>query len=697
MRLKTVSSLTALVVAIQSANLMAQEQTSAGSNNTQAEEIMTIVVTGSLRDTSLQELPTSVSVIDQQALQQRGATQMEDVIGLTPNVNFAGGSNRARFYQIRGIGERSQFVEPLNPSVGVIVDGIDMSGIADGASLLDVEQVEVFRGPQGTLYGANALAGLINVKSNDPSDEFEGSIETTLADYDTRKLNAVISGPATESVGYRLAVQSVNSDGFTRNDYLKRDDTHNQDELTLRGKIRIDAADDLTVDLTALHINNNNGYDAFSLDDPRRTISDQPGHDRQKTTAFAIATDYTGFNAFDLQTNVSVSDADLEYGYDEDWTYDGFHPYGYSSTDNYIRDRKTATADIRLVSASGAELFNGSTKWVTGIYAYDQQVDMTREYTYQGNDFTSEYDSQRFALYGQLDTALSDLWSLTTGLRVEQWQADYKDSEGVDSDPDETLWGGRIALEYLLNSDTIAYGLISRGYKAGGFNSNGTLPEALRTFDTEYMWNYELGLKGDWLNSRLQGQLAFFWQQREDVQIKGSRQVARDDGSTEFIDYTANSAEGHNYGVELEGRWLATSQLTLSGSVGLLQTELKESGASYDGRDQAYAPSYQMMLAALYQHGSGWYSQLDVEAKDKFYLSDRHDEQTDDYALLNARIGYRAKDWDISLWAKNLTDKDYIVRGFGAFGNDPRNDYTTEPYYQLGAPRLVGMTAKLDF
>lgn len=696
MSLKSVSTLTALVVAIQSANALAQEQNNLFPDS-QAEEMMTIVVTGALRETTAQELPTSVSVIDQHVLQQRGATQMEDVIGLTPNVNFAGGSNRARFYQIRGIGERSQFVEPLNPSVGVIVDGIDMSGIADGASLLDVKQVEVFRGPQGTLYGANALAGLINVKSHDPSDKLEGSVETTLADYNTTKLNAVISGPATESVGYRLAIQSVNSDGFTHNDHLNRDDTHNQDELTLRGKIRIEASEDLTLDLTALHVNNDNGYDAFSLDDPRHTISDQPGHDRQETSALAIATDYTGFDAFDLQTNVSLSDSDLEYGYDEDWTYEGFHPYGYSSTDNYIRDRKTATADIRLVSAPGAELFNGSTQWVTGLYAYDQQVDMTREYTYLDNNFTNEYDSQRLALYGQLDTVLSDLWSLTTGLRVEQWQADYKDSEGVASSPDETLWGGRIALEYQLNTDTIAYGLVSRGYKAGGFNSNGTLPEELRTFDTEYMWNYELGLKGDWLNSRLQGQLAFFWQQRKDVQIKGSRQVERADGSTEFIDYTANSAEGRNYGVELEGYWLATPELTLSGSAGLLQTKLEESGASYDGRDQAYAPNYQLMLSALYQHGSGWYSQLDVEAKDKFYLSDRHDEQSDNYTLLNGRIGYRTADWDISLWAKNLTDKDYIVRGFGSFGNDPRNDYTTEPYYQLGAPRLVGLTAKLDF
>lgn len=687
MNLKFIGTLSTLFVAVQAANIQAK----------QTEAIETLVVTAVLRDANLTEIANSVSVINQQAIEQRGAEHLEEVLALTPNVNFAGGSNRARFYQIRGIGERSQFIEPLNPSVGVIVDGIDMSGIGDGAGLLDVQQVEVFRGPQGTLYGANALAGLINIKTNEPSDTLTSSVETSLASYDTRVLKAVVSGPASETVGYRFAVQKLDSDGFTSNDYLNRDDTNGRDELTLRGKLRIDATDDLTVNLTAMHINNDNGYDAFSLDDPRHTISDNPGHDRQKTNAFAVSTDYSGFAAFDLQTTFSHANSDLNYGYDEDWAYDGFHPDGYNSTDNYQRDRKTTSADVRLISAPGSEIFNGSTQWVLGAYAYQQSVDLLRQHTYLSSDFTSEHESRRAALYGQLETALNERWILTSGLRVERWKADYHDSEAVSSSPSDTLWGGRLALKYLLDDNTMLYGLLSRGYKAGGFNSSGSLPSELREFDSESMWNYELGLKGSWLEQRVQAQLVFFYQQRDDVQIKGSRLVTRTDGSTEFIDYTANSAEGVNYGVEIEGQWLATDQLTLTSAVGLLRTELKESGASYNGRDQAHAPSYQASLAANYEFGQGWYSRIDVEAKDDFYLSDRHNERTKAYVLLNARVGYRHSDWELSLWAKNLTDKDYIVRGFGSFPNDPRNGYITEPYYQLGAPRQVGVTAKLTF
>ena len=97
--------------------------------------------------------------------------------------------------QIRGIGERSQFIEPLNPSVGTLVDGIDFTGIAGAATTMDIQQVEILRGPQGTLYGANALAGLINLKSNQPSEQTQGNFEVSLGDYNTETVSAAVGGP----------------------------------------------------------------------------------------------------------------------------------------------------------------------------------------------------------------------------------------------------------------------------------------------------------------------------------------------------------------------------------------------------------------------------------------------------------------------------------------------------------------------
>ena len=133
--------------------------------NTAIEEV---IVTADFRDTSLLKTAASITVFDSQTITRRQARHLEQLLNLAPNVNFSSGASRGRFLQIRGIGERSQFIEPLNPSVGILVDGIDFTGIAGAATTMDIAQVEILRGPQGTLYGANALAGLINLRSNQP-------------------------------------------------------------------------------------------------------------------------------------------------------------------------------------------------------------------------------------------------------------------------------------------------------------------------------------------------------------------------------------------------------------------------------------------------------------------------------------------------------------------------------------------------
>ena len=131
-----------------------------------------IVVTAEFNHDNPFNLPMSVSVLSSDDINQRNANHLEDLLFMTPNVNYSTGASRGKFYQIRGIGERSEFTEPVNYSVGVIIDGIDFTGIALGASTFDIKQVEILRGPQGTLYGANALAGLVNMVSYNPTKDF---------------------------------------------------------------------------------------------------------------------------------------------------------------------------------------------------------------------------------------------------------------------------------------------------------------------------------------------------------------------------------------------------------------------------------------------------------------------------------------------------------------------------------------------
>ena len=664
-----------------------------------------VVVTSDFRDSTLLKTPASVTVIDSAALAQRQARHLEQVLNLAPNVNFSSGASRGRFIQIRGIGERSQFIEPLNPSVGTLVDGIDFTGIAGAATTMDIAQIEILRGPQGTLYGANALAGLINLRSNQPSDELQGDMQISLGDYDTRTLSAALGGPISESLGYRVAVQKHSSNGYTKNDFLKRDDTANIDELSLRTILDWRASDNLDMKLTLFHVDADNGYDGFSLDNTRHTLSDTPGHDRHKATAAAVESIWRGADNFKVVGLLSFADNDLEYGYDEDWAFpdictglpcDGS---AYNSADNYSRERDNASVDIKLVSELEARIFNGSTDWVLGVYWRDQDEKLLRQYTYAANDFTSDFETANKALYAQLDTQLSESITLISGLRFESRDATYSDSELVAHSVDESLWGGRLALQYQLTGNQMIYGLVSRGYKAGGVNSDSALAAEDREFDTELMWNFEAGIKGRWLDDRLQTQVAAFYQKRDDIQIKQSLVQSRDDSNAvDFTDYFGNAASGANYGVEVEFNWLATESLVWFGSLGLLSAEYDiPLSADLDSRQQAHAPGYQFAIGSSYQISDVVSFSIDVEGKDKFYLSSSHNEQSKSYELINARLNYALGEWDLSLWGRNLTNKDVIVRGFGGFGNDPRKDYATEPYYQFGEPRMFGVSGKYDF
>ena len=671
-----------------------------------------VIVTADFRDSNLLNAAASISVIDSETIDRRQARHLDQLLNGAPNVNFSSGASRGRFIQIRGIGERSQFIEPLNPSVGILVDGIDFTGIAGAATTMDIQQVEILRGPQGTLYGANALAGLINLRSNQPTEQTQGNLELSLGDYNTETLSAAIGGPLSENLGARVAVQQHSSDGYIRNDFLKRDDTDNIDELTLRSIFNWQASDELSLNLTLFHVNADNGYDAFSLDNTRQTLSDNPGHDRQEATAFALESQWQASNSSELVTLVSFADNNLEYGYDEDWAFPDIctgepcEDWEYNSEDNYIRDRKNSTVDIRLVSSEGGKIFNNSSEWIVGIYWRDQDEQLLRQQTGKAN-FSSNFDTTNSAIYGQLDTQISDVLTLTSGLRFERRSADYIDSKAVVHNVDESLWGGRIALNYQLSDQTMVYGLISRGYKAGGVNSEPDLSAENREFDTELMWNFEAGVKGSWLDSSLVTQMAAFYQQRKDIQIKQSLTQKREDSQAlDFTDYLGNSAEGSNYGLEVEFNWYVSDSLTLFGSIGLLQADYDIPLSDVlDDREQAQAPDYQFSIGSSFQFREDLVLTVDVEGKDKFYLSSNHNEQSNAYQLLNANMAYYQGNWQFSVWGRNLTDEEVIVRGFNfagftdeaSYGNDPRKFYATEAYFQLGEPRMFGLSGKYNF
>ena len=665
-----------------------------------------IVVTSDFRDTTLSNTSNSISVLSEEQLSNKAHQSFENVIGQIPNVNFSTGGSRAHYIQIRGIGERSQFIAPVNPSVGLVLDGIDVSESAMALTMFDVNQIEVFKGPQGTTFGSNGMAGVVSFQSNQPTEDFEGHIEATIGNYNTKALGIAVGGTLIDNTLLgRFSVYQNTSDGFMENKHLEKDDTQNIDELSAKGQLTYLSSDEHTVDINFAHIDVDNGYDAFTFDNTRNTYSDQPGTDAQETNAIALKSTYQINNKMHLISKASFSKSDSEYGYDDDWSYVGAFDdslWPYSAYDEYLRKREKIDIDLRLVSDEDGRIFNDTTDWTFGTYYKNQSEDLTRNYKYLPQTYKSSFDTENLAIYGQLDSNLTNKLILTTALRIENWEAKFEDNDSLNIDTDEILIGGKIGLSYQEDENNLYYATLSKGYKPGGVNPDNSLSNDARDFKTEHLWNIDLGKNFSYFENKLNNRINFFYGLREDQQVKSSSANVRSDGSTEFIDYYANAAKSHYYGVEVQTDYYADNTLHLFASLGLLKSKFDDyknpdpDSADTNGRAPAHSPEYQYNVGFDYMITDLIQIKSDVEGKDAYYFSNSHDEKSKSYALLNASISYITNDWTVTLWGKNLTDESYQTRGF-YFGNNPGNGYEDEMYTQQGDPRTFGLTAKYSF
>ncbi|MGE6449997.1 TonB-dependent receptor [Pseudoalteromonas tetraodonis] len=671
-------------------------------------ELEKIIVTGDFQQESIQTLSASASLFSENEMNQRGATYLDEMLASAANVNFAAGASRGRYIQIRGVGLRSQFVDPINPSVGLVIDGINYSGLGGSSLLFDIDQVEIYRGPQGTRFGADGMAGMIQMQSASATSDPSLKLHLGAGTYNSHEAGLAASTGLTDDTSARVSYFRRKSDGYVDNLYLDKP-TQDQDEQVARFKLNSQLTAHLNSELNLHYIDINNGYDAFTLDNSRNSLADQPGEDNQQSYAIGLNNTYTGFDAFDVSLNLSAIDTELFYSFDEDWVCNdtnkpqlcaaGLHPDGYSSTDIYSRDRDDQALDLQFTGKAG--------NWVAGIYYQNRDVDLERQYTWLANPFASTYETNNIAAYGQLATAIGPKTTLITGLRVEQYQGDYTDSNGFIEETDDIMLGGKIALEYQVIDRTMIYTSITRGYKAGGINSEALAKakdEGLSldadffkqhtSFDPEYLWSGEFGVKGSSLDDKFTLRLATFYMHRDNIQLK-SWQVS----DQQFTGYVANASSGSNYGLEIEGSYLLTDNLLISGSAGYLDTKINDfvtkSGLNQDGREQAQAPKYQYAFSARYNVTDELYAMLGIEGKDDYYFSDSHNAQAPNTNLVNASLGYEAENWAVRAWARNMFDETVPTRGF-EFGNNPLDGYTSQTYIQLGEPRVAGVTFTLN-
>ena len=678
----------------------AQETNVSNSSNSTPTDIERVVVTGDFRQTTLDQLSASATILDQTRLRSRQPSHIDSVLNSIPNVNFAAGASRGRFVQIRGIGERSQFAEPINPSVSFIVDEFDFSGLAAAGLIFDTKQLEVYRGPQATLYGTGALAGAVKLSSNNVGSDGPDYVEARIGNKDSYRIEGATGDDINSDWGYRVALVHDRSDGFVENTFLGRSDTNNIDETALRFAVEGSVDERTTLALTYRWYDIDNGYDAFSLDNDNKTLSDEPGFDEHQTHAVS-ARSTTSTAAGDLILIATHASHNIAYGYDEDWTFTGFHPWGYTSFDAYYRDVETQTGELRFVSSESAALFDGMTDWTLGVFYKNTEEKLLRQYTYLDSDFASEYTPTTTAIYAQTESRLNDNLVVVAGLRVENYDFDYADNNQLTRAFDTTMVGGKVALQYT-QGEHFYYGSISRGYKGAGFNPDSRVNDDQRFFGEEYNWNYEVGVKGPLLTPDLVARAAIFYMDRKDTQVSDFDVITRDDGTAGFVDIIDNADLGTNKGAELELSWIASNAWQLDASVGYLSATFEgytlADGTEVSEQRQAQSPKWTANLYSEYALTDDVLWRVDVDYKSEYRFSDGHDVTAPSTTLVNSEIVVLHGDWQTSLWIQNAFDREYYTRGFGGFSNDPRDEYAfEEPYYQIGNGRQFGITVKYAF
>ncbi|WP_448568782.1 TonB-dependent receptor [Thalassotalea ganghwensis] len=701
--------------------LQANEQSSSSA-------LETIEVTSNFKKQSLASTPLSIDVISQQQLQDQSMQHFDNVLSSLANVNFAGGTSRPKYLQIRGVGERSEYLGAPNASVGFIIDDIDLSGLGMAANMYDVAQVEVLRGPQGTRFGANALAGLVYIQSNPADGISEHGVSTSFGNDDLVTIAGYSAGALTNDVNYRVSLENHQQNGFSDNQFLNRDDTNQLDELSGKIKLSAQLSQELTFDTTMIFADMDNGFDAWTLDNNGFiTLTDKPGVDNQKSVGASFKFHYTGLTNVDLTAITSISTTDHQHAYDGDWAnadywsakqcpdsddengngaYDDTIPCVYDYTWSKTAERDVISQEFRFSNKDGQRIFNQTTDWLFGVYASQlEESNITDDYYNGWSDdaLLADYEADNLAIFTQLDSELNDTYQLSVGLRIEQRDAQYQDSSNEAFSPEETMWGGHIALSRALTADSQGYIRIAKGYKAGGFNMG--LSDKLaqfKEFDTETLFNYELGINSSFNNGKVNTRFALFYMDRQDQQVNASQQDSIE--KQKFTIYTANAASSTSHGLEAALDWQVTSAWSAYANLGYLDASyddyryFDEYGSLIDisGRELAHAAKFTYSLGTTYQHTDGIFFNAYVTGKSGFYFSDSHSEKADSSSTVNTRVGYEKDNWAIYLWARNLTDEKIATRGF-YFGNEPDQGWAAKKYQRYAAPRQWGLTLDYRF
>jgi len=697
MRIKTTLTCLAATGIILGAGLAQAEQP--------AETMMEIItVTANKVEEDITDVPQSITVIDDEVLKEKGIKNVPGVINEIPNMTFKSGiDDNVNF---RGL-NKSLFTS--NNPVVIYIDGIPYSS-SDGfdASMNNVERIEVLRGPQGTLYGKDAIGAVIKVVTKEPTNEWHGNIGAEYGSYNNMEGSFNINGPLIQDKLYLgLNGRYQQDDGWITNDYKGDDEANKSESQNLGAFLLYKPTDRFSAKFTLSNDSyEDHGYSGYAL--PGGTDINEFSRNDAEHSSFdqdtIYETDYLmqglhlkyEFDSMTLTSTTTHKDFEKDSIRDIDTMADTVKD-GLVSSVNINTD--TWTEELRLVSNN-----TEGVRWVAGVYFdYDDQKNGPYgiQYISSGSayeiNFDSETESETQALFGQTMIPLGDRFELTIGGRYQRIDKEmdldsYNNLIGVPSNPFYSLqaddtWTtflGKGALSYRLNDNLTTYVSVAQGYMPGGFNwnaSSGSTED--NTFDPQKSINYEIGVKSKWNRARLSA--AIFYMDIKDIQIY--KQITD-------LWVTDNADSAHSLGAEMELTYFLTDSIELTAALGVIDAEYDDyddGSIVWDGESIENTPSYSGRIGAAYFNPNGFYARGDVRAQGEvpFYDSpDKEFREIDSYITADVKVGYRFKGYDIYAFCNNLTDEEYMTY-FNASGNKNLAIY--------GDPRTFGIGVRYSF
>ena len=588
---------------------MAQE------NNPRLEEI---IVTAEKRAESLQDLSQAVTALSREDIDNRNVTSFVDLGGIAPGVTVARNEGFKTVIAIRGVGNEANQNEIANPSVSYHLDGIYVaSPFALRTDFLDLERIEVLRGPQGTLFGQNSTGGAINVITEAPdTGTVSGKADMTLGNYSLVRARGAVNIPFNDKVALRAGVASHKHDGFSRNVVLDQE-LDQADGISAHAQLLWAPMENLRFNFTARYYHENtNGAAQKGILDPtrgaRRLAQDGDNSYELESQLYSLVAEWD-LPAFTVKSLTSYQDDDIAVVRDNDRNdfttlIDGgifllpsiFHPEA--------NHQKTFTQEFNLVSS--APLFD-RLDWAAGIFYLDTEVDIfIREYIDFNTDgiygpgtvtvedvlnfggevgFISDSTPQRdsVSVYGQGTLHLSEGLRVVGGLRYtdDEVYSEVTNFFGRDGTALlETQSGkltGRVVLEYDLNDDTMVYASYTHGFKPGGSNLTYGREDiiapivVLPTYEDETIDAWELGIKTDFASNRVRVNAAAFYYEYNNLQYQATDPEVFEGG-------VGNLPGSQIYGAEVELLGFITDNLVLDTRLALLETEITESHFALD-------------------------------------------------------------------------------------------------------------------